>query len=100
MTNYALDRIVKLEGTDYDRRRKLKNCQIATIRRARSNGASIAALASAYKVSYNTIKYHVDAGFKKELNDSRSLYKFAPYDYVAQQESRLAYKKAILEGLV
>lgn len=100
MTNNELDRIIKLEGTDYDRRRKLTNQQIAKIRRAKSNGASIADLASAYRVSYNTIKYHVDPEFKKEFNCKRLSYRFAPYDYVAQKESRVAYKRAIFEGTI
>ena len=100
MTNYELDRIVKLEGTDYDRRRKLTNKQIASMKRARANGATIADIAACHKVSYGTAYYHVKGGYKEEHNKARSRYKASTYDYVTQRDSRLAHKRAILEGRI
>lgn len=96
MKTCLLDKIVKLEGTDYDRRRKLKNKDIIDIRKDHNRGATISSLAKKYNVSYNTIHYHVDEDYKqfhnqRRLNSVRSCCNNSEY-----RNSRIKYKKSIL----
>ena len=100
MTDFELDRIVKLQGTDYDRRRKLSTSDVTQIKKAYKSGIQLIDLANAYDVSYGTILYHVNKNFKKKLNLSRKNYGQAPQDQLAQRKSRIALKRAILEGAI
>lgn len=98
MTDFMIDKIVKLEGTDYDRRRKLTNKDIAAIKRAHRQGYSILSLAKKYGVSYGTIKYHLDSNFKQKIIEERSKNRYGYYDAAKQRASRIAYKRAIITG--
>lgn len=62
---------IKLEGTPLDRRRKLSDENIKTIKRLYDRGdCSIPELAEKFDVSYSTIKHHVDSQ-AKELDNER-----------------------------
>lgn len=98
MTDYIIDRIVRLEGTDYDRRRKLSTQDVVKIRKAYVAGYSITKLASMFGVSYLTIKYHIDEDFKTDIKKRRACYAPSAYDATAQRRDRIAYKKSILKS--
>ena len=100
MKDYKVDRMIKLAGTDYDNRRKLTNAQIASMKRARAAGASIASIAACHKVSYGTAYYHVNEEFKVEHNKNRSKYRASTCDSMKQFHSRVARKRDILEGRI
>ena len=100
MTDFMVDKVVKLEGTDYDRRRKLTNKDIAAIKRAHKKGYSIPALAKKYGVSYVTIRYHLDSNFKQHIIEERVKHGFYCCDAAKQRASRIAYKRAILSGKI
>ena len=100
MTDFELDRLVKLEGTDYDRRRKLSTNDVARIQRAYKNGKSMFDLAVAYGVSYGTIHYHVDKDYRENHNKKRKLYAPSFFDATAQRISRVAHKRAILANRI
>ena len=96
MTDFEVDRYIKLEGTNYDRRRKLTTQDVSKIKRDYEKGTSISKLATTYGVSYITIKYHVDPDFKQELNERRNGYAHSDYDWIAAREDRIAYKRSIV----
>ena len=100
MTDFQVDRIVKLVGTDYDRRRKLSCSDVTRIKRLYKSGHSISDLMEEYNVSYATIRCHVDPEYKSYHNMRRNDYAPSAQDYVAQRVSRVAHKRSILEGKV
>ena len=66
---------IRVAGTEYDRRRRLTDRQIAEIKAYYNHGIfSISELCDIYGVSYGTIKYHVDEDFKKSRNKLRKYY--------------------------
>lgn len=100
MTDFELDRIVKIQGTDYDRRRKLSTSDVTYIRKAYKEGKHIIDLANHYNVSYGTILYHINPVHKKNINMNRKHYAQSLFDAAAQRKSRVAYKRLILAGKV
>lgn len=100
MSDTKVDHTVKLEGTNYDHRRRLTLEDVSAINTEYFHGASISSLANKYNVSYITIQYHVDPQLKKEHNKKRNMYRPSIQDSVAQRVSRIARKRAILEGRV
>ena len=74
MDDRTLDKNVKLEGTDYDRRRVLTNNDVKRIRKMYDEGHSYAELSKLYGVASDTIKYHVNENFKNYINTIRSTY--------------------------
>lgn len=100
MTDLELDRMVKIAGTDYDRRRKLSTKDVSCIRKAYAAGTSIFTLARRYNVCYNTIKYHVDPAHKETSNKKRLTFAPSFLDSTAQRKSRVAHKRAILANKI
>ena len=100
MTDFEIDKMIKIAGTDYDRRRKLSTKDIAHIRRAYKNGTSINDLALYYDVAYGTIRYHVDSLYRDIHNKVRNLNAKSIVDATAQRRSRVAYKRSILANNV
>ena len=100
MTDFELDRIVRLEGTDYDRRRKLTTSDVTRIKKAYKEGSYIIDLANEYNVSYGTILYHVSPFHKNKINKNRKKYAQSFFDHNAQRKSRVAHKRAIVAGLI
>lgn len=101
MTDIEVDRIVKIHGTDYDRRRKLSVKDVAAIKREYKRGKSISYLANKYHVSYPAIKYHVAENYKETHNNYRKNFKFAECDQRALLKSRVALKRRLMaEGIV
>ena len=100
MTDFQLDRMFKIQGTDYDRRRKLTSSDISTINRRHARGESIPELAEFFGVSYNTIKYHLDNNFKEKEKKRRSFYPASYFNNAEQFESRVAYKREIINSEV
>ena len=100
MTDFQIDRIVKLEGTDFDRRRKLTSKDVDHIKREYKKGKSITQLAEMYNVHYNTIHYHVDKVFRENCKKVRKNFAPSVVDATAQRISRVAHKRAILAGRI
>lgn len=99
VANYIIDRLIKIEGTNFDRRRKLSVQDVDRIRELHNNGVSISRLADIYNVSYLTIKYHVDDDFKERENQRRNYYKQTPVDQKVMFKNRIAYKRSLLNSI-
>ena len=99
MATYNVDKMIKIIGTDYDRRRKLTSAQIEDIKTEYSRGLSICTSAKKYKVVPNTIHYHVDEEFKK-FHNSRRKYSVPSKESSKTRASRIEYKKKLLSTLV
>ena len=99
MNNYKIDQMVKIAGTDYDRRRKLTNSQISCIKKDYAKGISICELATKYRVAPNTIHYHVDEEFK-EFHNQRRKYSTRTFTSKSTIASRIAFKKKLLSSML
>lgn len=69
------NKIVKIAGTDFDRRRKLDNKTIKEIQKLHKRKKfSISKLSKLFNVSCSTIKYHIDEVYKSRVNYLRTFY--------------------------
>ena len=91
-----INRIIKIQGTNFDRRRKLTLNEVAKIRDYYFNkNISIAELAKKYKVSYHTIKYNVDDDYRYKSNFRRNFYNVN--SNIENLNERITYKKELIK---
>lgn len=95
LSDSSLDKVVKIAGTKFDRRRKLSDKQINSIREKYDGGCSIFDLAHKYNVSEPTIRYHVDSHFRSYKNLTRNMYKNESRD---NRTDRIAYKRRLVKA--
>lgn len=95
MSDSSLDKAVKIAGTKFDRRRKLSDKQINSIREKYDCGCSIFDLANKYNVSEPTIRYHVDSHYRAYKNLTRNMYK---NDKHGDATNRIAYKRRLVKA--
>ena len=97
LTDSELNRLVKIAGTNYDRRRKLTINQVNKIQNSFLKGDDMDDLAFKYDVTTATIKYHVDEDYKNRKNADRILYKMTPAKpgYV---EELINYKRSLVSA--
>lgn len=78
LNDVALNKAVKIKGTDFDRRRKLSVKDVEKIKRKYNKGVTQKDLADEFGVSIPTIRYHVNSRFKFDINYMRSFYRTVP----------------------
>lgn len=71
LSDTKVDNMIKIQGTQFERRLKLTPGQIYDIRVKKAQGIPMRALAREYNVNPLTIKYHTDETFKKQFNEAR-----------------------------
>ena len=59
-----IDALVKIQGTQYDRKRKLTDKQVSEIKQKLDKGISVEALAQQYNVSEWIIRYNTNPQFR------------------------------------
>lgn len=64
LSNYELDKVVKIQGTKFDRKRKLSDNTIAKIKWLHSCGKSYHKIANLLGVSYSAARYYTDPIYK------------------------------------
>ena len=72
MSDFELDKAIKIQGTEFDRKRKLTDESIKRMRLLYNQGYTIISLAEMFNTSYLTVKYNVDDDFKSLYNATRS----------------------------
>ena len=65
MSDLEVDRAVKIQGTPFDRKRKLTNKEVRYAKKLHEQGFPITKIAKAFKVSWQTIKYNIDPEYRK-----------------------------------
>ena len=68
LSNSELDKAVKIQGTKFDRKRKLSNSTIDRIKYLSSCGKSFYAIANMLGLNYATVRYHSDEAFRWKVN--------------------------------
>lgn len=100
MTDKELDKMVKISGTQYDRKRKLTDRQVASAKRMfTKNGKSLHYIADKFGVDYRTIRYHLDETYRKSRISQANTpdRKGASAKVYSQSlEERVAYKRKLI----
>lgn len=94
MTDAALDKTVKIQGTKYDRKRKISDATIAKAKKLFSKGKLIADIARQLGVNYSSIRYQIDDDYRKSYNMSRSG-AHTGKDHITKLD-RVAYKRQLV----
>lgn len=69
MTDREVDRIIKIQGTDYDRKRKVTSDILNEIIIMKNNGNNIHQIAKKLGLTDNAVKYNLDPEYRrKRLN--------------------------------
>lgn len=98
LTDYQINKRVRLQGTNFDRRRKLTVTEVEVLKFIYKKGIySLKDLAEVFGVSPATIKYHVDHKFKTLVNFNRSYYDIKPQTKDKFFE-RIQYKRELVKS--
>lgn len=95
LSNSKLDETVKIQGTNYDRKRKVtKDMQRRMIQMVNA-GKSIYTVAEHFSVAPQTVKYNTDPEWRAWYNATRDGSHYGP---TASVEERANYKRQLLEN--
>ena len=94
LTDAEIDKVVKIQGTRFDRKRKYSTSTYNRMKNMFAKGKSVAEIAKALGISYGTVRYNVDEEFRKEFNETRSG-AHTGVDKITK-EDRAAYKRDII----
>lgn len=97
LTDLEVDKKVRLVYTQYDRKRKLSDRNIATIQRLLTKGKrTVAQLAKKYHVTEHTIRYNTDPEYRQHALDIRDGKHYGEGHVTV--ENRIAYKRKLLKN--
>lgn len=65
MTDGELDKAVKIQGTDYDRKRKVTSKVLAKMRKLEAKGKDYAEIAKELGFSNKTVRYNLDEAYRE-----------------------------------
>lgn len=105
MTDAQIDKVVKIQGTKFDRKRKISDRTIASMKRMAGKGISVKEIAKKLDISPFMIKYHTDDTFRAKYNFFRSgkhtgVDTITPADRAQYKRDLVeSRKKVIIEGL-
>lgn len=93
MTDGVLDKKVKIQGTEYDRKRKISKATVTKMKRM-AKKKSISEIAREFGISYTGVRYNIDPEFKAWHNANRDG-KHTGKDHVTKT-NRVAYKRGLV----
>ena len=101
----SLDQVVKIQGTQYDRKRKLTDDMLKQIKAKLEKGIPVEALSEEFAVSEWVIRYNTDSAFRAHQIALRSgkhtgIDTMTFEDRVAYKRSLIAKKKIQVKGLI
>ena len=94
MVDRDVDRTIKIQGTDYDRKRKLKSKAVAEMRKLVSKGKTFKEIADRLGCCTQTVRYNVDDEWRKAYNANRSG-AHTGKDHISIT-NRIAYKRQLV----
>lgn len=92
----VVDQVVRIQGTNWDRRRKLTNKMISNIQKSYNSGRTIPELADKYGVSTTTIRYWVDPEYRSWKNAERNKYAHNTKQDMIDRVERGSYKMLLV----
>ena len=94
LTDDKLDATVKIQGTPYDRKRKVADSTISKMCKLFKKGKSISEIARKTGLNYMAVKYNVDPEWKKQYNATRNG-KHTGKDHITVKD-RVAWKRQLV----
>lgn len=99
MIDAEVDKVVKIQGTPYDRKRKVSPETLVRMQKMDRKGKSISEIAKSLGLSYFTVKYNVDSVWREMYNKTRNG-AHTGKDHISKTD-RVAYKRQLVaEGKV
>lgn len=90
----AIDKIVKIQGTNYDRRRKITYETIEKMHKMYNKGYSYKQIAEFFNTSVRNVRYNLDNEYRKEYNKK---YPGSPTPFSRRRmHERVAYKRNLV----
>ena len=102
LSDKELDKVVKIAGTQYDRKRKISDKQIESAKRLVKKGKSFEYIIKKLKlnVTENTIRYHLDEAYRRyridHANYGRPVAACKRGDYNEILKDRATYKRKLV----
>lgn len=94
MTDGDLDKAVKIQGTDYDRKRKVTSKILAKMRKMESRGKKYTDIARELGLSTKTVRYYLDEDYRTNYRVSHSG-AHTGTDHITKK-NRVAYKRELV----
>nr|DAD82716.1 MAG TPA: Protein of unknown function (DUF2481) [Siphoviridae sp. ctrpg19] len=108
LNNDRVNELIKIQSTEFDRKRKLTDAMRDAMRKAYKNGVSLKELSEKYDITTLAVRYNVDDDYREEYNKKRSRkYKdnhsgrtIFPDDLAEYKKSLIREKKIKVYGLI
>ena len=94
MTDDKLDKAVKIQGTPYDRKRRISESTIKQMLKMSGAGKTIAEIANKLDINPQMVQYHTDPIWKASYNANRSGKHYGK-DHISVK-NRVAYKRSLV----
>lgn len=91
-----IDALIKIEGTDFDRKRKYDSFTVSLWRKDYESGMSFGEIAKKYNASFHAVRYNLDENWRKYYNEHRDG-RHTGVD-VCTFENRVNYKKYLVRS--
>lgn len=96
MKDSDLDKTIKIQGTRFDRKRKVSNATITRMRKMFDKGKSISEISNVTGLCYSTVRYNVDDNWRKQHIASLSGKHTGTTNIT--KEDRILYKRTIVDS--
>ena len=95
LDDLTIDQKIKIQGTNYDRKRKYSLDFFDTLRKEYQAGATCKDLAYKYDMNYMTVRYNLDTAFRQSYNARRKkgTHAIGAMDF----DNRVAYKRKLVK---
>lgn len=97
-SDFELDRAVRIQGTNYDRRRKVTKSMKRRMTQMHDAGKSYSVIAEYFGVTPCAVRYNLDEDYKKEINAKRKFYAHNTVPDGTELAERAAYKRGLLKN--
>lgn len=99
MIDSEVDKAVKIQGTPYDRKRKITSSTLTKMQKLSKKNKTFAQIAKELGLNYTTVRYNLDDEFRKSYSATRNG-AHTGKDHISIQ-NRVAYKRALVaEGKI
>ena len=95
MSNSKLDKVVKIQGTKFDRKRKLSDMTVDTIKWLSSCGMGTAKIASKLNLNYSVVKYWSMSYDERTEHNLLTSHPHSGVDNITPQD-RAQYKRKLV----
>ncbi len=94
LTDNVLDKKVKIQGTKYDRKRKISDATIKKMNKLAEKGKTVQSIAQELGLTNRAVRYHTDAAWRKAYIASCSG-AHTGKDHISKLD-RIAYKRGLV----